>query len=120
VLPDGARNTVRARLPLAAAFVCIKAITLGERMKEKDAYDIYFCVEHHPGGYAGLAGEFAGKLGDPLMAEGVAVLRDKFAREDGIGPVWAGKVAAEAGGAEAAERRRAFELVNALLLQIGP
>jgi hypothetical protein len=122
VLPDGGHNRVTARMPAIAAYLCIKAITLSERKKEKDAYDICFCLENYPGGYKALAEEFRGKLENGLIAEGLAILREKFARPDGVGPVWAARTAegATAGTDFDLEmgQRRAFELVNALLRQI--
>ncbi len=36
---------------MIAAYLCIEAITLSERKKEKDAYDMCFCIENYPGGY---------------------------------------------------------------------
>jgi len=100
-------------------YICIKAITLGERKKEKDAYDIFFCIDNFPGGPRALAREFLAIIGDPLVAEGISVLREKFARLDGVGPVWAALVAA-GGDCENVEvmqnwQRRAFEIVNGLL-----
>jgi hypothetical protein len=123
VLPEGGgHNRVTVRMPTISAYLCIKAITLSERMKKKDAYDIYFCVDHFSGGYKALAAEFRGELGNPLIREGIAILRDKFARHDSIGPVWAAQVAEEAtpgtGFDLEMEQRRAFELVNALLRAI--
>ncbi len=79
VLPDGGHNKVTAKLPTIAAFLCIKAITLSERKKEKDAYDIYFCIDNYPGGYKALADELRGKLENKLINEGIAILREKFA-----------------------------------------
>ncbi len=121
-LPEGGHNRVTVRLPTISAYLCIKAITLSERMKKKDAYDIYFCVDNFHGGYKALAAEFRGELGNPLICEGITILRDKFARLDSIGPVWAAQVAEEAtpgtGFNLETEQRRAFELVNALLKAI--
>jgi hypothetical protein len=123
MLPEGSgHNRVTVRMPTISAYLCIKGITLSERMKKKDAYDIYFCVDHFSGGYKALAAEFRGELGDPLIREGIAILRDRFARDDSIGPVWAAQVAEEATPGTSfdleAEQRRAFELVNALLRAI--
>ena len=122
VLPDGGHNRVTARMPIIAAYLCIKAITLSERKKEKDAYDICFCIENYPGGYKALAEEFRGKLENRLIAEGIAILREKFARLDSIGPVWAAQTAEGATAGTSfdleTEQRRAYELVNALLRQI--
>jgi hypothetical protein len=122
VLPDGGHNSVNAKLPTIAAFLCIKAITLSERMKKKDAYDIYFCIDKYPGGYKALADEFRGKLENKLIGEGIAILREKFARLDSIGPVWAAQTEEEATVGTAfdleMQQRRAYELVNALLRQL--
>lgn len=122
VLPDGGHNRVTARLPTVAAFLCIKAITLSERKKEKDAYDISFCVDNYPGRFKSLAAEFRGKLDNPLIREGLSVLQDKFARIDSIGPVWAAQTAEQATSGTsfdlAVEQRRAFELVVGLLNEI--
>lgn len=122
VLPDGGRNRVKAKLPTIPAFLCIKAITLGERKKEKDAYDICFCIDNYPGRYKALAAEFQGKLDNQLIGEGIAVLKDKFAEVDSIGPVWAAQTAEQAtagtGFDVELEQRRAFELVNGLLREI--
>ena len=56
---------------------------------------------------------------NPLIAEGIAILRDKFARLDSIGPVWAAQTAAEVtpgtGTDYELEKRRAFELVDRLV-----
>jgi hypothetical protein len=79
-LPNGGHDKVTAKMPMIAAYLCIKAITLSERKKEKDAYDICFCIENYPGGYKMLAEEFRGKTDHPLIAEGIAHLREKFGR----------------------------------------
>ncbi|MFO0935422.1 MAG: hypothetical protein U0798_02770 [Gemmataceae bacterium] len=121
-LPEGGHNKVTARMPIIAAYLCIKAITLSERKKEKDAYDICFCIEHYHGGYQKLAEEFRGKTSDKLIAEGIGVLREKFERVDSIGPVWAAmtaeQVTAGTGFNLEMEQRRAYEIVQALLRQI--
>jgi len=122
-LPGGGRNRVTAKLPTVGAFVCIKAITLAERMKQKDAYDICFCVDHFAGGYRALALELRTIGEHPLIREGLEVLRDKFARIDSIGPVWAAQTADETGAGSGPEfeglQRRAWELVRRLLEAIG-
>jgi hypothetical protein len=123
VLPDGGHNRVTARMPTIPAFLCIKAITLNERKKEKDAYDICFCIDNYPGRYKPLAAEFRGKLDNRLIGEGIRILKDKFARLDSIGPVWAAQVAEQATAGTSfdleLEQRRAYELVSGLLDEIG-
>lgn len=119
VLPGGEYNRVRICVPTVAAFLCIKAITLSERKKEKDAYDIHFCIANYAGGYRALGEEFRGKLNHPLIREGVEILREKFSRIDSIGPQWAARlVEGTTVGMDfdlEMEQRRAFEQVNALL-----
>jgi hypothetical protein len=119
LLPGGEHNRLTVRLPAIGAYVCIKAITLSERMKRKDAYDIYFCIDNYTGGYKALAAEFHAMQANPLVAQAISILRDKFFQLDSIGPVWAAQTAEEAtpgtGTNLETEQRRAFELVNSLL-----
>lgn len=120
VLPGGGHNRVVAKLPTIAAYLCMKAITISERMKEKDAYDICFCIDNYPGGYKALANEFRIITDNALITEGMRILQEKFARIDSIGPVWAANTIAQgtSGSDIEMEQRRAFELVNALLGEI--
>jgi hypothetical protein len=122
ILPNGGHNKVIAKMPIIAAYLCIKSITLMERMKEKDAYDICFCIENYPGGHKILAEEFRSKTDNKLIVEGIGILREKFGRLDSIGPVWAAQTAvgttADAVFEMEMAQRRAYELVNALLREI--
>ena len=43
------RNEVEATVPTLPAFLCMKGILLVDRKKEKDAYDVHFCVANSPG-----------------------------------------------------------------------
>jgi hypothetical protein len=114
-LPDGGRNEVEVTIPTIPAFLCMKGILLVDRMKDKDAYDVYFCVANFPGGLISLAAEFQPMLSNNLVREGLGNLRAKFSTIDDIGPVWAARVAAEGGADEVLARRDAFEQVNRLL-----
>lgn len=96
-LPDGSVNEVRMRIATVAAFLCMKAHALNERKREKDAYDIYFCLRSCAGGPAVLAGDLRPLLGQPLVDEAVNILRAKFASLDRVGPQWAAQVASEHG-----------------------
>ena len=68
-LPEGGKNSVPIRVATAGALVVMKGIALSERMKEKDAYDIYYCCRHHPQGIEGLAGELRQIQNDPTVVE---------------------------------------------------
>ena len=115
-LPDGGTNSLTVRVPTISAYICVKGITLSERKKEKDAYDIYFCVANYQGGHTQLAREFQPLLHHELAREGLLAIKEKFQTIDSIGPVWAARVSIEAtGGDEVLARRDAFEQVNSLL-----
>jgi len=116
-LPDGAINSVSARIPLVSAYLCIKAITMSERLKDKDAFDIVFCASNYAGGPKALATQFEPLLGDPLVVEALNILDEKFRTIDHVGPVSAAKIAVERALADNPdiERRRAYEAVRQLV-----
>lgn len=118
-LPTGGQNTVAARVPTVAAFICMKSITMTERKREKDAYDIYFCLRHFPGGPTALAATFTDLRGIPNVEDALTAMRSKFADENQIGPVWASQVAEEHGDNAEIVRRDAFERAAALLDALG-
>ena len=114
-LPLGGENVVSARVATAGAFLVMKGMALNERMKAKDAYDIYYCCLHYPSGIAGLAAELMPIMDIPVVTESLGHIRDKFATIESVGPVWAASVLREHGGDYDVARRDAFERVQALL-----
>ncbi len=90
------------------------SLTLG-----KDAYDIYYCCVHHPGGIDGLASELQEILENPVVNESLHNIRDKFAALDSVGPVWAASVVRDDGEDFDFAKRAAFERVQRLLGQLG-
>lgn len=117
-LPGGGENAVLARVATAGALLVMKGMALHERMKEKDAYDIYYCCLHHQGGLDGLAGELQQLVGMPTVTESLEHIRDKFSTLDSVGPVWAATVIREHGGDYEAARRDALERVQGLLAKL--
>ena len=97
-------------------FLVMKGMAMYDRMKEKDAYDIYYCVEHFPGGTNKLAAEFSSFSKNKLVREGLGKIRGKFASVKHVGTTW---VADFLEIAEEEDReivmRRAYEKVNELL-----
>ncbi len=87
-----------------------------DRMKEKDAYDIFYCVEHYPGGAAGLTSKFRPHLKNKLIIEGLEKMRSKFASVEHVGSKW---VADFLDVTDKEDReiimRRAYEKVSELL-----
>lgn len=114
-LPDGAVNEVRLRIASAPAFLCMKAHALNERKREKDAYDVYFCLRACAGGPETLAESVRPLLGQAVVNEAVEILRTKFRAIDRIGPQWAAQVASEHGEDFEQVARDAFERMVLLL-----
>jgi len=114
-LPDGGDDSVSVRVAKAGALVVMKGMALNERMKEKDAYDIYHCLREHPNGVEGVAAELRSIAGEAVVAEALGHIREKFATMDSVGPVWAGQVIEACGGDYEMARRDAFERAQTLL-----
>lgn len=87
-LPDGGKDKVSFKVAGIVPFLVMKGMAMYDRMKEKDAYDIYYCVEHYPGGIEGLVSEFRPHLKNKLIIEGLEKIRSKFASIEHIGPKW--------------------------------
>ena len=119
-LPGGAKNQVLVKVASIGPFLVMKGMALWQRMKEKDAYDIYYCCRNYPGGLPALVEAIRPMMGNKLAREGLGKIKARFAIVDGIGPTW---VADFLGIADAEERdrvkREAFELVNGLMEELG-
>ena len=48
------------------------------RLKEKDPWDVYFCVKNFPGGPEALVAEYSPYLGNSLVREGLRHIAEKF------------------------------------------
>jgi len=108
-LPSGAENTVTARIVTVPAYLCMKAFALNERKKEKDAYDVYFCLRHYSGGPGALAKDCLPLMAIPRGREAFGILRQKFETLNSIGPQWAADVASGQGEDRDTVARDAFE-----------
>ncbi len=87
-LPDGGELTVPVRMADLVAMLAMKGIVLGERYREKDAYDIYALVGHYGAGPREAAEAVRPSLGDPMVGEGLARIREAFGRREAHGPAW--------------------------------
>ena len=115
-LPGGGHDRVTIRVASIVPFFIMKGMALDERLKEKDAWDIYFCIRAYPGGIDTLAEEFRPHLLHGLVQEGLAKIAKHFASITSIGP----KFVADFEAAEDPEERDritrdAFERVSSLL-----
>lgn len=87
-LPDGGKDRVGFRVAGIVPFLVMKGMAMYERMKEKDAYDIFYCFEHYPGGVRKLTDEFMPYIKNRLVIEGLGKIRNKFVSIEHIGPKW--------------------------------
>jgi hypothetical protein len=118
-LPDGGKDTVKIRVASIVPFMVMKGMALYDRLKEKDAYDVYFCLKNYPGGREALVEEFRSHVSHSLVKEALGKIAEKFASLEHVGPV---QVADFMLLDDAEEReqvqRDAFELVDYLVRQL--
>ena len=85
-LPNGAMDSVKVRVASIVPFLVMKGFALGNRLKEKDGYDVYYAITHYPGGHEALVNAFAPFLRNRLVRESLAIIAEKFASPEHIGP----------------------------------
>jgi len=115
-LPGGGLDTVSVRVASVVPFLIMKGMALDDRLKEKDAWDIYFCLLHYPGGIAALTEAFRPHLEHGMIREGIEKIRKHFSSLNHIGPKFVADFE-EVGGTEERARimRDAYERVQTLL-----
>ena len=119
-LPQGGKDQAYIQVASIVPFLMMKAQAIDGRLKEKDAYDIYYCLRYYPGGHQALVDAFKSFPKNKLIDEGLNILRDKFASPDHIGPVFTADFLEEK-DQEAREmiKRDAYERIRALLESMG-
>ena len=85
-LPDGARDKATVRIAAIIPFLAMKGMAMASRLKEKDPWDVYYCVKNYPGGAEALSVEFIPHIGHSLIKEGLRYIAEKFASPDHVGP----------------------------------
>ncbi len=119
-LPGGARDSVTLRIASVVPFIVMKSMALDSRLKEKDAWDIYYCLQNYPGGTDAVVDEFRPHVGEGLVREGLEKLAKHFSSVDSLGPT---QVADFEDITDPEERDRvrrdAFERMNYLLTELG-
>lgn len=88
-LPDGAENSCPLKMANVVSILTMKGITISERYKEKDAYDIYSVLAHYKEGPKSCLEEIKPYIGHKLISEGLKGICDKFVNADSTGPFWA-------------------------------
>jgi len=119
-LPGGAIDTVTIKVADVVAFLTMKGMALYDRRKEKDCYDVFYCVTNYPGGVSALVEVFRPHVDNRLVAEGLAKIRSKFLSPEHVGPIAVAKfLEVRADEDRAIITRDAYERLNAFLDGLG-
>jgi hypothetical protein len=119
-LPGGELDAAEVRVAGIVPFLVMKGMALHDRLKPKDAWDIYFCITNYPGEINALVREFGPHLAHGLVAEGLRKIREKFLSPTHIGPRSVADFEEITDrDARASRQRDAFERVDYLLGQLG-
>lgn len=114
-LPGGGIDRAEVRVASLPAFFVMKAMALNGRVKEKDAWDLWFCLRHHPDGPEGIAEMIAPYVENGLVQEALEYLEEKFASPDHVGPTMVADFERiEEEEARARRKRDAYERVDLL------
>lgn len=86
MMPDGRHNTVEILVASIPALLVMKGYALGGRMKEKDAYDVWYSIKHYQEGMDALVQQCKAILDEPGVKEGYRFIAQKFSKRDTYGP----------------------------------
>jgi hypothetical protein len=85
LLGDGGLATETVRYANIVSFTCLKAFAFDHRNARKDAHDLVYCLEHHPGGLdvaiRAFKNAMAGQHADAVH-EAIAKLQTRFVHDD--------------------------------------
>ena len=85
-MPGGGRNRVRVAVASIPALLAMKGHAINNRLKHKDAYDIYYSIRHFPDGMEALVEATRPLLQVPSARRGYGFISDKFRDVDDFGP----------------------------------
>ena len=120
ILPGGGEDFAEINVASVASFLVIKGMALNSRLKEKDAWDIFYCIRHYPGGAESLVQEFQPLLAHGLVQEGLRNIAEKFSSTSAVGPTHVADFEEITDPSERALiQRDAFERVGQLLSDLG-
>ncbi len=94
-MPGGGANTVEIAICSIPALLAMKGHALGGRLKQKDAYDIYYCIRNYGDGIEALAEACKPLLEHASGAAGYRIIREKFNDVEGFGPTSVRKFVSE-------------------------
>ncbi len=88
ILPGDGETSVKMKIADVSGCITTKGLALGERYKEKDAYDIYAISANYKNGPKDVAREIAPFMKEDLVKEGMENIKNRFKTIKGEGPAW--------------------------------
>jgi len=85
-LPGGAKDKAIIQIAGIVPFIVMKAMAMSDRLKQKDPYDIHYCLQYFPGGINKIVDAMRVLKGNKLVEEAVGILADKFNSPNHVGP----------------------------------
>ena len=85
-MPDGGGNRVKIAVASIPALLAMKGYAIANRLKQKDAYDIYYSIRNFPGGVDALVTATRPLLDFETARTGYLLISEKFRRLDDFGP----------------------------------
>jgi hypothetical protein len=85
-LLGGGKDQVTYKIAAAMPFLVMEGMALTDRIKEKGAGDIYYCITNYPGGIDELVQDFKGHVDNNLVQEGLVKISEKFASPEHVVP----------------------------------
>ena len=85
-MPGGGSNRVRIAVASIPALLAMKGYAIADRLKQKDAYDIYYSIRNFPGGIEALVAETKPLLQFESARTGYRHIAEKFRHPDDFGP----------------------------------
>lgn len=120
VLPGGGQDAVTVRVASVVPFLAMKGMALYDRLKEKDAWDIYYCLRIYGSNLDALVEEFLPHIQHGLAREGLLKIAGKFSSPEDMGPRFVADFEEVRDPEERAFLQRdAYERVNYLLKGLG-
>ena len=121
LLPNSAETQVSFRMLDVVGCIGTKSIALGNRYKNKDAYDIVSLIDHYGSGIKEVAAKFSGSLKEELVTASLSNLKEKFKTQQSEGPIlYAEFMQALEGEEKDSYAQRAYIVVNELLSLLKP
>ena len=85
-MPGGGVNRVEIAVASIPALLAMKGYAIANRLKQKDAYDVYYSIRNFPGGVEELAREAKPLLAFDTARRGYLCIAGKFRHIDDFGP----------------------------------